>query len=749
MADKTPTQLNKEFINELRNAESKGDPLYGATIEHVQQFDNGTEFIQDFDTKPPEAGNPYIENPLNVYDTYSYNVAIFMVHPRNADLYQINEQTVLMADNSQDPRYNVSSVEQTFRVGHSQVRSTFGNRFSIRISEPNGTTFLEKIALAARSLEIENHLHAKYYITVEFNGRLPNGKARKDPNKFIYCVTFQNIQMQVNAGGAEYTIDAVENHTSAFNYLEQVVRSQITVEAATVGEFIAVFLQKWDKSLENELMFNVNAAYKDIYAIEFDQESGTDTWLQWRIQQAADNLKTTGPAKVGDKIHFTIPNGSNLSDIIGMALQSTEEYKKILSDSDGYMKPGPGDPSELKLDEFPVFYKIIPKLTYGQFDPLRGDYVRTVTFKVKKHIIADRILDSMQYTTSITDSTIQKTRVNKMFTKNLLRKRYDYLFTGLNTEILNLDLKFDNQYYEISVIGNGQVGDANKDAATAGQSPATVHDGIEASKRRIVEISNKIRRLQRNISGDTSQVDRGLLRGVEQQIEELEEQRSEVQAELDTQLAFFAELSTGSTTAPANGAFLTPEEASDNISMRLRFAGDIVDDSDIYGPENDLTGGTLQFGAVKSNLENSADMMKIEMHVRGDPYWMGMPNSFLRDTIGSTTTGLADYEQGGLNFFLNVKFPVSENRSGRRVPRDDYTLSGVYRVMSVINKFESGQFTQYLEAVRDLATNTATVLGELQNPKVVGLDAFGGSGATVLPDLVAVDVATIQENGGT
>ena len=54
-----------------------------------------------------------------------------------------------------------------------------------------------------------------------------------------------------------------------------------------------------------------------------------------------------------------------------------------------------------------------------------------------------------------------------------------------------------------------------------GQSPATVHDGIEASKRRIVEISNKIRRLQRNISGDTSQVDRGLLRGVEQQIEEL------------------------------------------------------------------------------------------------------------------------------------------------------------------------------------------------------------------------------------
>ena len=47
------------------------------------------------------------------------------------------------------------------------------------------------------------------------------------------------------------------------------------------------------------------------------------------------------------------------------------------------------------------------------------------------------------------------------------------------------------------------------------------------------------------------------------------------------------------------------------------------------------------------------------------------------------------------------------------------------------------------------ATNTATVLGELQNPNVVGLDAFGGSGATVLPDLVAVDVATIQENGGT
>ena len=668
-----------------------------------------------------------------------------MVHPDSAGLLDAaiaNGKTIVMADNSQESRYNISDVEQNFKVGFGQVRSTYGNMFTIKITEPQGTTFLESIALTARQLNIENHLLARYFITIEFIGRVPNGSAKRHPLKFIYPIVFQDIQMQVDAGGANYNINAVENSVSAFSYLEQVIKSQITVEAATVGEFVSEFLQKYEKSLENDLLFNINAAYKDEYNIEWDNETGTDTWQQWKIQQAAEGLKTLGPSKIGDKIHFTIPNGSNLSDITSMVLQATAEYKKIVTDTGGFMKTSPGEPSSQNLDEFPVFYKVVPKVEFGSYDPLRGDYVKIITFKIKKHIMVDRIMDSVQYGKGITNATIQNTRVNKMFTQNLLRKRYDYIFTGLNSEIMQLDLKFDNQFYEISVVGNGQVGDPNKDASTAGQAAATVHDGVKALKKSIVEISRKISKLNQQKSGAPPSV---IIR-TETQIEELEEQRTTINNQLESQLQDFSQLTRGGGGVGPSGNFLTAEEAKDDISMRLRFAGDVVDDSDIYGPENDGTGGTLQFGAVKSNLENSADMLKIEMGIRGDPYWMGMPSSFYRNS--SVSNELADYEKGGILFFLNVKFPIDENSAGRRIPRDDYTLSGTYRVVDVINRFTGGLFTQHLGAVRDLATNTSTVLGTLQTPQIISdVNMINPGSRDALPQVTS-DPAAIQESGG-
>jgi hypothetical protein len=668
-----------------------------------------------------------------------------MVRPDSAGLFEAaiaSGKTIIMADNSQESRYNIADVEQQFSVGFGQVRSTYANTFTIKITEPNGTTFLESIALSARQLNIENHLLARYFITIEFIGRVPDGSAKRHPLKFIYPVVFQNIQMQVDAGGAEYTISAVENGVGAFSYLEQVIKSQITLEAATVGEFVSEFMKKYEKSLENDLMFNWNAAYKDEYSIEWDSETGTDTWQQWKIQQAAEGLTTLGPSKIGDKIHFTIPNGSNLSDIIGMMLQATEEYKKIVTDSGGFMKTAPGEPSDQNLDEFPVFYKVIPKVEFGPYDPLRGDYVKIITFKIKKHIVVDRIMDSVQYGRGITDTTIQNTRVNKMFEQDLLRKRYDYIFTGLNTEIMQLDLKFDHQYYEISVVGNGQLGDPNKDASTAGNSPKNLHEGVKNLKKNIVGISRNLTKLNDLRS---SRLPPPEAASVSRQIEELEEQRSTLQNELETKLAEFAEATRGGGGVGKNGNYLTSEEAKADISMRLRFAGDVVDDSDIYGPENDGTGGAMQFGAVKSNLENSADMLKIEMGIRGDPYWLGMPSSFYRSNV--VTKELADYEKGGLLFFLNVKFPIDENEAGRRIPRDDYTLSGTYRVIDVTNRFTGGMFTQHLGAVRDLATNTSTVLGTLQSPQIVADVSLGTSNADA-QTASNTDPAQIQESGG-
>jgi hypothetical protein len=151
---------------------------------------------------------------------------------------------------------------------------------------------------------------------------------------------------------------------------------------------------------------------------------------------------------------------------------------------------------------------------------------------------------------------------------------------------------------------------------------------------------------------------------------------------------------------------LNPNE----ITHQIRFATDIVNDADVTGSDNDRKGGVAIFGTVKANIENAANLVKIELNIRGDPYWMGMPNSFYYN-YNEGIVNLANYEKGSLSFFLKANLPTSdEDAFGRRPPRADYIISGIYTVVSVINSFKNGMFVQYLSANRDLITNMASVI---------------------------------------
>ena len=64
-----------------------------------------------------------------------------------------------------------------------------------------------------------------------------------------------------------------EEAAMAYNYLENVIRSQITLECSTVGEFVAEFIKKHRRMLQLELDANPNQAFADTYEIEFDRSA--------------------------------------------------------------------------------------------------------------------------------------------------------------------------------------------------------------------------------------------------------------------------------------------------------------------------------------------------------------------------------------------------------------------------------------------------------------------------------------------
>jgi len=670
----------------------------------------------------------FLSNPLDMFETYTYNIELYQLHPNDITDYKSalenGNRVRLVADNAKESRYNISRVEQVHALGHGDARASFGNKFDIQIIEPVGTTLLKQLRENAVSLGVPHPKDIKYLMVVSFNGRDHNGVAKTFPRKFYYPLVVGRFEFNINDGGTTYALSAVEAGTQGLSYLENVLKNQLTFEASSVNEFVSLMNQRIEESEQLNLEYNSNAVYADQYIIELDDT--ISSWGNWKFQQTEDGLQVSGQSRVGlgadGKMSFSITNGSNITDIVGLALQCTEEYKKIPLHDGGFAREdGAHESSTTTLEHFKVFYKVITQVEYTNYDPLRGEYAKRITYRIIPHIVADEIIDSTEYLSSITDSGIQNTRVNNLRSQGLLRKRYDYLYTGANTEVLDLDMKFDYAYFAVSVIGNGRFGDQNTVSALAGQNAVTPLEKLQQNKIELRDIQKRI--------SDASTALEGKLRSVanvyqdsiiRSAIQEDEEDITSLTSRSDQlrkdQVSLADSVRSDLETAPGT-----------DIDMRLQFAGDIVDDSDVYGPENDVLGGALNYAAVKTNLENAGDMITIELGIKGDPYWLGSPGGFQVEK--TTGLNLADYERGGQFLYLRVNVGVDEDDNGRREPDPDYQISALYRVLSVITSYQQGMFTQHLKCARDLGTNTSTIAGAIENDTPV--DIANTSASTV------------------
>src|SRR6056297_45853 len=658
----------------------------------------------------------YSPNPLNEYDTYTYNIALYMVHPNNlSQLDGAISSGIPIANNVVDARYNLTSVEQVFTVGHGQVREAFGSMFQMTVNEPNGVTLLSKIQQAASQLGIQNHTNAGYIIAIEFNGRMPDGSARKHPQVFYFPVMFTRFEFNVTEMGTVYNIEAVESSTLGYNYITAVIRDQIVVEARTVGEFIDEFQRKLQESLLNAWVANPNmGALQDQYSFEFG--NGAEGWRDWGFEILEDPFDADGANFIGlpganPKLQVSINNGSNFTAIIGQVLQLTKEYKKIIAHDGGTFRNQTYEATQKQLDSFPVFHKVLANVEFGQFDPLRNEYQKIVKYVIQPYMVPDELIDNLAYQSSITNPGVQSRRVQNLFGLGLLRKRYDYLFTGQNTEVLEFDMQFNNAYYYATPYGDGYFGEPNTqnpEFATDVPEQIARLEALSQARQQYASAAQNFNAVQgQDVGGGIFNQLRGVLgqAGID-----FNNALGDYQSFLSDQFEF----------------------SPGKVNHPVRFVHDVVDDGDILTSDNDRRSGVLKFGAVKMNLESAADLLDIEIGIRGDPYWFGAPNS-LYNSGGGGGGELANYELGSNSFFLNVHFPTAdEDAAGQRVPSPDYQLTALYTVTSVINKFQNGQFTQYLTAHLDNATNTNTAIDTLKGGSgpVGGVTGagFGNSG---------------------
>jgi hypothetical protein len=606
----------------------------------------------------------YTPNVLNQFATYSYRIRIYMLREIEAD-YSNYKSGILIADTASIAQYNIQSIEQVHYLSHSLARNAFANRFNMVISEPNGASFFQFLANSSYEMGVKNWAsNAKYVIEISFPGRKEDNSISSG-GLFVIPVRFITVTSNINSTGSLYNIGAVEISTNAHSSELGVLKSTVVSNGKTIGEVVSDFERLLNESEEASLLTNRNASRRNRYKIEFDEN--ISEWRNWTIE--FDEEKP-GPDDVIDQRQFPFYAGSNIQELFTSILTNTKEYKNYPVVTGGYStNDSESPPSNLDLK---VLFKVIATEVDREFDPVSGRYAKDITYRIKKYITPELIVNAEEVLEYKNDTSIQNKRVSNLLGLGLMKKRYDYLYTGQNTEIINLDIKLEHTFYMVSPTMGGQVSTARSSnnlqpIANIVNAENKPNINIQEVRRAAAETQNRI------LSGEeTNPFILGTIRQLDR--------------------TYINQLS---------------QAYTNNSGMSLTYVNDGSEQTDINTPKNDTTTpSVMRFGASLQNLYNSGDMLEIEMTIRGDPYWLGNPNSLykLNSEIAS-----ADYELGSHYFYLKINLPSETG------PSSDYMITGVYKVVSVISEFRNGKFVQFLKAYRDNLVNIPDVLSVVES----------------------------------
>ena len=417
------------------------------------------------------AETDIIPNPLHRYASYTYSWSLWWLditdYERLMDSVSATDAMnfkpvsknsfVVAQDGGRHPdrrqpgtlglNYHIQNVQFTSLIGPNRTsKSSNMISGSMTILEPYGVTLIDTLIAASwDGTTYNNYTDNPYMLELEFRGYDDNGEEipRTENDLVIYNKRFPisvlDMKLEVTTRGTEYKINFVPTGSTAFQSVEyRTTPEQINITAGTVQEFfdkLAEDIQKYYQSL----VIKNHATVADGIFFKIDPEIANSKI----VNESKISLSRANPEVNNiqlDKSNFTIPKGTPILDII----------TKVLAHSDFLIQKQLGlevtaNENTNNISQTDIFkaIKTTTKVEYGGID-LNGQrqapaidvrsnrYPKTITYNIHqyaiwsaKHPAAPLYTDSNPYT----------------------QKYYNYMYTGLNTDIVDLKINFDSTYY--------------------------------------------------------------------------------------------------------------------------------------------------------------------------------------------------------------------------------------------------------------------------------------------------------------
>ena len=596
-------------------------------------------------------------------------------------------------------RVNITSVP---RPNEERKLMNF-TKIEMELSEPLGVTLFEKLRACAFNNGFIDHNDAPFLLTLEFRGYDSNGKMLDNViTKRHLPIVISNAEMDVSQAGTKYTLTAVPwtefGMVNRFLYIRSKgslppsFSTFVSAEARrqrtacqTLGgalqEFANAITMAQDKEIEAKVRDlkdeYVITVHPDFYHItndtsNFDVETvGIDSdpiSFKWR-----DNMSI---AKVITDVMLSLPVFRDIDLIV----------KKYWNDLDVAINRG-DDPTAKAPDPIIPWFKILTTVyTKKDFDQKTKMHQKEIRFHVEP------------YSVHILNFAVPGLGGSELWGKSI-KKAYNYIFTGQNTEIMDLKLNYKYAYFQARLLDTTR--------STDGTQPSNTEDA-----------NQKQRRLVRRYYGAGTYPDRLSLRGYPV---------SDKSADPATQDR------AGRSNADEFFDYLTSPRG-DMMKVDMTIMGDpAFIGQDMFLPMS------RNFSKGNTRANNG----RIQTAKAGETATI--------NSVGAIKGFEWDDDRGCFNFdraepfvSLNFRFPtdIDEKQGLMNFQNlEDVEFNGLYKVTQVESIFDGGTFTQQLLLVRFNNQNKSTrpiyyeedtqykKATQPNNDVIIGNDGYGEGGA--------------------
>lgn len=383
----------------------------------------------DSETVNPDSlkGSP---NILNDYENVMYHLRFSMAGESVATSATAknveNMSKEIIAETGVTAQFTIQKFSiHTIAAPVSRFQNMSAITWKMTITEPFGLTLPDYMSALAKKLGVNNEKRFVWFIELWWKGYTEDGKIENKIGDLYkaWRVIITKFDLRTTEAGTTYEIEGiVDNDISNSDQLAMPQSLINLYECKTMENVIDKLKEALNKDAEK-------AEANKGTVTKYDVVLTDSKMYKWNLQVSnQDQQSNRNIDAKGDMI--SINRGQDIGNFIMMALSKCHDdmYKWLLDDSE---KKG-----------LRKFLMIVPRLEIGKYSNWFNDYERKITFYLIPYWTPRAVsdLDSAR-TANKLETQIQK--FNNVKQLNLLSKRYEYLYTGKNTEVINFDIQAD------------------------------------------------------------------------------------------------------------------------------------------------------------------------------------------------------------------------------------------------------------------------------------------------------------------